>query len=72
MIVISLIAMSKSFGAGENRPAKGVFFHTTLGTPSSLAIPAAKSTSKPFGSSMGSSTKPLTGNSAPTVSCPEV
>ena len=64
--------MSKSLGAGEKRPANGVETHCTFGTPISLASAAAKSTSKPLGLSIGSSRKPLTGNSAPTVSWPSV
>ncbi len=67
-MVTSLMAMSKSFGPGRKRPAKGVLTHCTFGTPSSSAIASAKSTSKPLGSSIGSSRKPFTGNSAPTVS----
>src|SRR5690349_951798 len=69
-MVISLIATSKFFGAGEKRPEKGVFTHFTFGTPISLASASAKSTSKPLGSSIGSSTNPATGNSAPTVRVP--
>src|SRR5690349_5255570 len=69
-MVISLIATSKFFGAGEKRPEKGVFTHFTFGTPISLASASAKSTSKPLGLSIGSSTNPATGNSAPTVRVP--
>ena len=68
VIVISLMATSKFFGAGENRPENGVLTHLTFAAPSSWASALAKSTSKPLGLSIGSSRKPATGNSAPAVS----
>src|SRR3954465_2704243 len=66
------MATSKFFGAGGNSPENGVLIQVTFGTPSCFASAAAKSTSKPFGLSIGSSRKPATGNSAPAVSCPSV
>ena len=68
VIVTSLMDMSNGFGAGEKRPENGVETHLTLGMPISAASASARSTSKPLGSSIGSSRKPATGNSAPTVS----